>query len=78
MFAISLLSRFMRPPSEVYLGVSKKTLSYIEGCADYCILFKREEQRQLMGYSDSDWARIIDDMKSTHGYDFTLGSSMFS
>ena len=31
-----------------------------------------------MGYSDSDWAGSVDDMKNTSGYAFTLGSGMFS
>ena len=31
-----------------------------------------------MGYSDRDWAGSVDDMKSTSGYAFTLGSGMFS
>jgi hypothetical protein len=29
-------------------------------------------------YSDSDWAVSVDDMKSTLGYYFSFGSSMFS
>jgi len=78
MFAASLLSRFMQAPSQVHLGVAKRTLRYIKGTADYGIWFKREEQGQLMGYSDSDWAGSVDDMKSTSGYAFTLGSGMFS
>ncbi|KAH0662190.1 hypothetical protein KY284_027121 [Solanum tuberosum] len=51
-----LLSKFMQAPSQVHLGVAKRTLRYIKRTADYGIWFKREEQGQLMGYSDSDWA----------------------
>ena len=32
----------------------------------------------LIGYSDSDWAGSIDDMKSTSGYAFLFGSSICS
>jgi len=32
----------------------------------------------MIGYTDSDWARSIDDMKSTSGYAFSLGSRIFS
>ncbi|XP_069155817.1 secreted RxLR effector protein 161-like [Solanum lycopersicum] len=78
MFAASLLSRFMQAPSQVHLGVAKKTLRYINRTADYGILFKREEQGQLIGYSDIDRAGSVDDMKSTSGYAFALGSGMFS
>ena len=33
---------------------------------------------RMIGYTDSDWARSIDDMKSTSGYAFSLGSRIFS
>ena len=33
---------------------------------------------KLYGFSDSDWAGSVDDMKSTSGYCFSLGLGMFS
>ena len=33
---------------------------------------------KLFGYSDSDWGGSLDDMKSTSGYCFSLGSRIFS
>ena len=33
---------------------------------------------RLQGYSDSDWAGSVDDMRSTSGYCFTFGSAYFS
>ncbi|KAA3472101.1 chitinase 1-like [Gossypium australe] len=35
------------------------------------------ESMKLVGYADSDWAGSMDDMKSTSGYMFTLGSAIF-
>ncbi|KAF2324239.1 hypothetical protein GH714_011023 [Hevea brasiliensis] len=40
----------------------------------YC----KEQNFNLYGYSDSDWAGSLDDMKSTSGYCFTMGSGVFS
>ncbi|XP_047252355.1 uncharacterized mitochondrial protein AtMg00810-like [Capsicum annuum] len=77
MFTASFLSRFMHSPIQIHLRIAKRTLRYIKGTVDYGIWFKREEQGQLMGYSDSDWAESVD-MKSTSGYAFTVGSGMFS
>ncbi|KAF3635295.1 Squalene synthase [Capsicum annuum] len=37
-----------------------------------------EEQGQLMGYADCDWAGNVDDIKSTSGYAFIFGSGIFS
>lgn len=36
------------------------------------------EDIQLMGFTDSDWASSIDDMKSTSGYAFTIGNGVSS
>ncbi|XP_059295489.1 peroxidase 21-like [Lycium ferocissimum] len=68
----------MHAPSLVHLGVAKQLLRYIKGTANYGIWFKKKEQGQLMGYSDSDWAGSVDYMKRTSGYAFTLGSGLFS
>ena len=64
MFATSLLSRFMQALSQVHLVVDKKMLRYTKGTVDYGIWLKSEEQGQLMGYSDSDWAGSVDDIQS--------------
>ena len=32
----------------------------------------------MVGFSDSDWGGSIDDMRSTSGYCFAFGSSIFS
>ncbi|XP_052878573.1 uncharacterized mitochondrial protein AtMg00810-like [Gossypium arboreum] len=55
----------------------KKVLRYIKGTLDYGVLFNKAESLKLRGYTDSDWASSSDDMKSTSGYAFTLGSTMF-
>ncbi|XP_039155515.1 uncharacterized mitochondrial protein AtMg00810-like [Eucalyptus grandis] len=42
------------------------------------ILFARGQEFNLQGFSDSDWAGSMDDMKSTSGYCFDFGSACFS
>ncbi|KAG6474130.1 hypothetical protein ZIOFF_068054 [Zingiber officinale] len=39
---------------------------------------RRSNKFELYGFSDSDWAGSVDDMKSTSGYCFSLGSACFS
>ena len=41
-------------------------------------MYKFDGNLNLIGYSDSDWAGSIDDMKSTSGYAFLFGSSICS
>ncbi|XP_059315531.1 uncharacterized mitochondrial protein AtMg00240-like [Lycium ferocissimum] len=65
MFAASLLSRFMQEPSQVHFGATKRVLHHLQGTMDYGIMYKFDGDLDLIGYSDSDWAGRIDDMKST-------------
>jgi hypothetical protein len=78
MYDVSLLSRYMHCASEIYFKVAKRILRYIKGTADYGIKFSQVGKFNLHGYSDSDWAGNIDDMRSTSGYCFSFGSGVFS
>ena len=78
MFAASLLSRFMQEPSQVHFGAAKRVLRYLQGTMDYGIMYKFDENLNLIGYSDSDWAGSIDDKKSISGYAFLFRSSICS
>ncbi|KAK5786807.1 hypothetical protein PVK06_041453 [Gossypium arboreum] len=78
MFAVSLLSRLMHCCNEKHFQATKRVLRYIKGTLSYGIPFSKAERLKLVGYTDSDWASSIDDMKSTSGYVFTLGSAIFS
>lgn len=75
---VSILSRFMHCPSELHLRAAKRVIRYIKGTTDFGVKFKRSKEFKLVGFSDSDWGGSIDDMKSTFGYCFTLGSGVFS
>ena len=80
MYASGLLSRFMHQPSKTHFGVAKRVLRYVQGTKNYGIMFERNEREdvELFGFCDSDWAGSMDDMKSTSGYCFTLGTGIFS
>ncbi|KAL0379752.1 UNVERIFIED_CONTAM: Retrovirus-related Pol polyprotein from transposon RE2 [Sesamum angustifolium] len=78
MFATSLLSRFMQSPSQVHYAAAKRILRYLRGTKDFGIWYKSTNDAKLVGYTDSDWTGSVDDMKSTSGYTFSLGSGIFS
>ncbi|KAL0441848.1 UNVERIFIED_CONTAM: Retrovirus-related Pol polyprotein from transposon RE2 [Sesamum radiatum] len=77
MFATCLLSRFMQSPSQVHYAAAKRILRYLRGTKDFGIWYKSTNDAKLVGYTDSDWAGSVDDMKSTSGYTFSLGSGIF-
>ncbi|GJY10315.1 retrovirus-related pol polyprotein from transposon TNT 1-94 [Tanacetum coccineum] len=78
MFAASLLSRFMHNPSQVHMGVGKIILRYLQGTKEFGIKFEKNVSINLYEFYDSDWGRCTDDVKSTYGYIFSLGSGVFS
>ncbi|XP_019052048.1 PREDICTED: uncharacterized protein LOC109114200 [Nelumbo nucifera] len=78
MYAVNLLSRFMQSPSQVHYGTAKRVLRYLQGTKNYGIWYGITHDSKLIGYTDSDWAGLVDDMKSTSGYAFTIGSGIFS
>ncbi|KAL0536061.1 hypothetical protein IC582_024993 [Cucumis melo] len=76
--AVSILSRFMHCASELHLKTTKRVIRYVKGTSDFGVKFTRGKEFKLIGFSDSDWGGSIDDMRSTLGYCFTLGSGVFS
>ncbi|XP_031256169.1 uncharacterized protein LOC116114160 [Pistacia vera] len=74
MFATSVLSRFMTSSSKIHLKAAKRVLRYVKGSVELGIWLKKTENLQLIGYSYSDWAGCIDDMRSTSCYVFFLNS----
>ncbi|XP_019053163.1 PREDICTED: uncharacterized protein LOC109114642 [Nelumbo nucifera] len=78
MYAVSLLSRFMQNPNQVHHGAAKRILRYLQGTKNYGIWYRVTHDSKLIGYTDSDWAGSVDDMKSTSVYAFTIGSGIFS
>ncbi|KAB2608298.1 hypothetical protein D8674_011466 [Pyrus ussuriensis x Pyrus communis] len=78
MFGTSLLARFMHGPTKKHMGTARRILRYIQGTMDFGIEYVKGKSTVLIGYCDSDWAGSIDDMKSTSGYAFSLGSGVFS
>ncbi|KAL3578414.1 hypothetical protein D5086_019918 [Populus alba] len=78
MFGASFISRFMANPTEGHLQVAKRILRYLKGTINYGIYYKKNEDKQLIAYTDSDYAGDITDRKSTSGYVFMLSGGAVS
>jgi len=76
--ATSILSRFMHCPTEIHMRAAKRILRYIKGTCSFGVKFLKCQDLKLHGFSDSDWGDSIDDMRSTSGFCFNLGSAIFS
>jgi hypothetical protein len=73
-----MIARFMEHPLETHMTAAKRILRYIRGTSEHGVLYKRGRQAELTAYTDSDYGGDVDDMKSTSGYIFMLGSGAVS
>ena len=73
MHAVSLISRFMETPRDSHWQAGKRILRYVKGTKGFGILYTANTNFKLVGYTDRDWAGILDDRKSTSGYMFHMG-----
>jgi hypothetical protein len=78
LFVVSLLSQVMHCAREMHLKAAKRILRYIKKTVNYSVKFETCQSFRLCGFSYSDQVESIDDMKSTLGYYFSLGSEVFS
>ncbi|KAE8729671.1 hypothetical protein F3Y22_tig00003435pilonHSYRG00075 [Hibiscus syriacus] len=78
LYAVSVLARFSQAASEENFTTAKRLLRYVKGTIDYGVMFKHGQEFNFHEFSDSDWGGSLDDMKSTSGYCFMVGSGMFS
>ncbi|XP_038704736.1 secreted RxLR effector protein 161-like [Tripterygium wilfordii] len=77
-FSVSLISRYMENPTQLHLQAAKRILRYLKGTIDFGVLYSKGGGSNLIAYADSDYAGDLEDMKSTSGYVFMLGSGAVS
>ena len=75
-YSVSYLSRFMSKPYSNHMTAAKRILRYVKGTIDYGIKYKLDEECELIGYCDSDYAGDLDDRKSTSRLIFFLRSKL--
>jgi hypothetical protein len=68
----------MQEPREIHWNAVKKVLRYLQGTKYYGLEYKRNTNFRLVGYSDADFARDVDDKASTSGYLMSMGSIVVS
>ncbi|KAF2296443.1 hypothetical protein GH714_038011 [Hevea brasiliensis] len=58
----------MNAPSQIHLMAAKRMLRYIHGTIDHGLLYRRSIRVKLLGFSNSDWASSVENMKNTTEY----------
>jgi hypothetical protein len=78
MLRVCMCARFQSDPKECHLVAVKRILRYLVSTPCYEIWYPKGCTFDLIGYSDSDYARCKVDRKSTTGTCQFLGSSLVS
>nr|KYP54359.1 Retrovirus-related Pol polyprotein from transposon TNT 1-94 [Cajanus cajan] len=71
-FVVRVLGRCQSNPGVDHWKAAKKVMRYLQGTKDFMPIYRRTNSLEVIGYSDSDFASIIDTRKSTSGYVFML------
>ena len=78
MYYVSLIRIDVENPIGLHLLVTKRILCYLQGTQGLRIYHKKGEKSSLAGFIDSDYAGDQDDITSTYGYFFMLGTCAIS
>ena len=74
--AVGIIARFSTNPTENHLMVVKRIIRYLKGTEEYGLYYKKNEKFELRAYTDADWARNINDRKTTSRGAFFLGKRL--
>ena len=77
-FVVGMLGRYQSDPGLDHWRAAKKVMRYLQGTKDYMLMYRRTDNLEVIGYSDSDFAGCIDSRKSTSGYIFMMASGAVS
>lgn len=72
-YSVGVIPQFMQNPRTPHLDAAKSILPYIKGYNSYGLMYKKENDFLLKGFTDADWAGNADDRPSTSGYCFNFG-----
>ena len=66
-YVVGMLGRYQSNPGIDHWKAVKKVLRYLQGTKDYMLSYRRTDNLEIIGYSDSDYAGCKDTRKSTSG-----------
>jgi hypothetical protein len=77
-FAIVMLDRYQSNPRIAYWKATKKVMRYLQGTKNYILSYRHVKNLEVIGCSDSDFARCQDSRKFTSEYIFMLIGGVIS
>ena len=71
-YIVGMLGRYLSNPGKDHWIAAKRVMRYLQRTKDYMLTYRKSDQLEIIGYSDSDFAGCRDSMKSTSGYIYLL------
>ena len=71
-YIVGMLGRYLSNPRKDHWIAAKRVMRYLQRTKDYMLTYRKLDQLEIIGYSDSDFAEFRDSMKSTSGYIYLL------
>ncbi|CAK1594594.1 unnamed protein product [Parnassius mnemosyne] len=75
-YSLNVVSRYLNNPSKDHVNAVKRIIRYLLKTKDVCITYNCN--KELVGFSDSDFASDIDSRKSNTGYIFMMNGGPVS
>jgi hypothetical protein len=78
MQAVGQVAIFQATPKETHVMAVKRIFRYLKGTTEFGLWYPKGNEMTMVAYIDVDWARSIDDRRSTSGATFYLGDCLVS
>ncbi|KAL1338001.1 hypothetical protein AAHE18_10G179200 [Arachis hypogaea] len=75
-FIVKVLGRYLSNPGMDHWTAVKRVMCYLKRTKDYMLTYRRSENLEIIGYSDSDFAGCQDSRRSTSGCIFILAGGV--
>ncbi|RVW22815.1 Retrovirus-related Pol polyprotein from transposon TNT 1-94 [Vitis vinifera] len=77
-FIVNVVGRYLSNPGHDHWVAAKKVMRYLQRTKDFMLVYRKVDNLEVVGYSDSDFGGCSDDRKSTLGYIFMLAGGAIS
>jgi len=77
-YIVWVLGRYLSNPGMDHLKAAKRVMGYLKRTKSYMLTYKRSDQLEITGYSDSDFAGCLDSLRTTLDYIFMLAGGVVS
>ncbi|KAL5565395.1 hypothetical protein UlMin_028559 [Ulmus minor] len=68
----NMVCRYLSNPGMDHWRAAKRVIRYLQRTKEYMLTYRRSDQLEIIGYSDSDFAGCQDSRRSTSGYIYLL------